>query len=60
MGGDISYDSLKPSGVFYLETYFSSPYLKSIENFSNIEYVQYFEDATAGTFPSGSAEPINR
>lgn len=51
MGGDINYDSVRPSGVFYLETYFSSPYTKSIENFSNIEYVEYFEDTTAGTSP---------
>lgn len=50
MGGDIGSNSMKPSGVFYLETYFSTPFMKSIENFSMIEYVEYFYDATTGSY----------
>lgn len=55
MGGDIGYNSMKPSGVFYLETYFSPPYMKSIENFSAIEYIEYTYDETTGSYAQMTA-----
>lgn len=50
MGGDLSSTSQKPSGVFYLETYFSQPFYKAIENFSKIDYIEYFYDPTTASY----------
>lgn len=43
LGGDIKHDDEKPFGVYYLETYDTPKYGKTIENFSQIEYISYFD-----------------
>lgn len=42
LGGEIKNTDEKPFGIFYLETYDIPKYAKTIDNFSHIEYISYY------------------
>lgn len=59
MGGDISRDSLKPHGIFYVETKGESPYVISNHRSFHGTKLIYLPERSESTEPNESTEPKN-